>query len=145
MKASLRWLCVASLLIAGLITFFYSSATLLSILFNWFPQTSPRIEVFAFWLPVILGFPVYLLAVLVSKRFCFALWLLGISDYLLELQRAQSTFHGGHAEFQSLMMDTFLQSMTMSLLIPAALLQFGTLFYKPDLGSLIARMRRNRA
>ena len=100
---------------------------------------------FAFSLPVILGFPIYLLAVFVSKRFCLALWLMGIIDYALELHTAFRTFNGSHAELLNLVVYTFERSLTMALLIPAVLVQFGTFFYKPDLSSLMARTRRKPA
>jgi hypothetical protein len=145
MKASLRWLSIGSLVMAGLISLFYSVAISFSILFDLFPNQSPRVITFAFFLPVILGFPVYLLAVFVSKRFCLALWSMGVIDYGLELHDALRDFTGSHAELLNLVMTTFVKSLALALLIPAVLVQFGTRFYQPHSSSFMARMRRNQA
>lgn len=145
MKASLKWLSIGSLITAGLISFFYSAAVSLSILFASFPYTTSRVAEFAFSLPVVLGFPVCLLAMFVSKRFCLALWLLGAIDYALELHQALHDFTGSHAELLNLMVSTFLQSFALALFIPAALIQIGVHFYRPDFSSFMTRMRKNQA
>jgi hypothetical protein len=144
MKTSIKWLCVGSFVLAGLISFLFSAMLFQGIVFDSFPSFSARIASFGYFLPAILGFPLFLLTIKVSKRFRLVLWLMVAIEFVLEFYREFHVFKAGGPQYVSLKEDFLEQTTAIPLLIVAVLVQFGTHFYQPSIDKYIVRKQGNQ-
>jgi hypothetical protein len=128
MATSKKWLCAASLTAAGLLSLFLSFIGGFGLLWAGFPQKDHSASVLAMFLPFLLAFPLFALAVGVSRLALLALWVAVPFPWLAYSAMLIHGFKGGPANLLKFSAEP--AYMALPLFVAAALVQFGTQFYE---------------
>ena len=128
MTTSRKWLCISSLIVAGLLSLLLSALGGFGLLWGGFPQKDHSALFLAMFLPFLLAFPLFAFAVFVSRPVSLALWIAIPFPALAVFEISSLDFKGGPFDFLKFLAEC--TKMAWPLLILAALVQFGTQFYE---------------
>jgi len=123
-----KWLCFGSLTVAGLLSLLLSFLGTFGLSWGGFPNDAHSAFLLVMFLPFLLAFPLFVLAVGVSNLAAFALWICVPFLWITWFGTSVHDFKGGPLEFAKFL--ALCCCATLPLLILAALVQFGTHFYE---------------
>jgi hypothetical protein len=130
MTTSGRWLCIGSLVAAGLLSLFLSLFGGFGLLWSGFPQKNHSSTLLALFLPCLLAFPLFVLAVGVSRLASLGLWITALINWLSIVQLATPSANDTFLAFLKLPIVCLFSRPTILLVFLASLTQLGTRFYE---------------
>jgi hypothetical protein len=130
MTTSKRWLCIGSPVFAGLLSLFLSFFGGVGLLWSGFPQKAHSGLLLGFFLPCLFAFPLFVLAVGVSRLASLGLWIMVPINWFSIIQIATPNANDSFVAFLTLPIVCLFRSPSILLLLLASLTQFGTQDYE---------------
>jgi len=144
MTTSKKWLCISSLITAGMLSVALSLLGLFTVLWTGLPKNAQEYPILGLFLPLIAAFPLLALAVGVTRYASRALWISAFISWTAYAWVVRSDFHGSLLDFLTLSVTSRSVMIPMALLLLATLVEFGTQFYEFTYGSQWVRWKEAR-
>jgi hypothetical protein len=128
MTTSRKWLCFASVALGGLLSLLFSFLGLFGFTWGGIPESIESPSILFLFMPYLLAFPLFALAVAVSRLASLALWIAVPIPSVAMFQGNIHDFKGGPFDLVRFIGECSLPALPLLLL--AALVKFGTHFYE---------------